>query len=162
MLAGLAGITPSSGFVEVWASVVIGVVVGVVSYYFCRFMHRTKLDDTLDVASLQGAPGVVGSIMTGLFCNKTVCPWINYDGLFYGGGFHQVWRQIVAVLVSAAWTAVMTYGILKFIPFVTKLEITAEEERQSREEEQRQTTPEHRPMVMRERQLSKVRPDPQE
>ena len=44
MLAGLAGITPASGFVEIWASAIIGLIVGIVSYYFCRFINRIKFN----------------------------------------------------------------------------------------------------------------------
>ena len=72
MLAGLAGITPASGFVEVWAAAIIGLIVGVVSYYFCRFINRIKLDDVLDVSSLQGAPGIIGSLLVGCFATKNV------------------------------------------------------------------------------------------
>ena len=66
--AGLAGITPGSGWVPDWAAVVTGFLVGCASWWTCGyFKDRLKIDDTLDCFSLQATPGMLGSILVGLW-----------------------------------------------------------------------------------------------
>jgi Amt family ammonium transporter len=83
-IAGLAGITPASGFVSVEHSFVIGIAIGFASYTgVILFKEKLKIDDALDVSSVHGVAGIIGSLSIGLFASKLVNP-AGPDGLFFG------------------------------------------------------------------------------
>lgn len=108
-LAGLAGITASAGFVDPWASSIIGAIAAVCAFGTQRFFKgKVFLNDTLDVCSLQGAPGISGSLMVGFFSNYV------YKGAFFGHPI-QIAYQLVAIAVTVSWTAFWTYAIMLFI-----------------------------------------------
>jgi len=66
--AGLAAVTPGSGFIHSASAFCIGLTAGIASYSWCYFVKpRLKIDDALDVAALQGVPGIVGSLAVGIF-----------------------------------------------------------------------------------------------
>jgi len=69
MLAGMAGVTPASGFIPPYAGLIIGILVGLASYYSCEFIHKkTSIEDVLDVFTLQAVPGLTGALLIPLFC----------------------------------------------------------------------------------------------
>lgn len=108
-LAGLAGITASAGYVDTWAAFVIGIVSTVCAFSCQRFMKgKVFLSDTLDVASLQGAPGISGSFCAGLFAKYT------FSGAFYGFPI-RIAYQMLAIMVTVLWSAFWTYVIMKVI-----------------------------------------------
>ena len=82
----VAGITAGSGYVEPWMAVVIGFMASTASF-FTIWLLRVKLglDDVLDVSSLQGSPGIVGSMMVGVFADDV--------GLIHSGSFSQLLSQ---------------------------------------------------------------------
>ena len=108
---GLVAITPAAGFVSMRAALAIGALGAVASYAAMQIRARTSLDDTLDVFACHGVAGIVGAILTGVFASKAVNP-AGADGLAYGGGYHQVGVQALAVLVTMALSGVLTAGIL--------------------------------------------------
>eukprot|EP00038_Savillea_parva_P031441 m.86598 g.86598 ORF g.86598 m.86598 type:complete len:1003 (-) comp9671_c0_seq2:75-3083(-) len=128
-LAGLAGITAGSGYVNSnVAGVPYGLVVGLASFYGGKVIkYKLQLDDVLDVTSLQAIPGAVGSIMVGLFADASVVPCAlpsfpgkacdsnGVNGLFYGGGGKLLGWQIAAVLTQCVWSAFFTWVTLKLI-----------------------------------------------
>lgn len=60
-IVGLAGITPCSGYIDTWAAFVIGMILGITSWLSLHFMkERLHVDDSLDVGSVHGVPGIVG------------------------------------------------------------------------------------------------------
>lgn len=72
-LAGLAGVTPASGYIHVKSSVVIGIITTTCSYFVSVWLKdKLKLDDVLDVTSLQAVPGAVGSVLLGVFAKRGV------------------------------------------------------------------------------------------
>jgi Amt family ammonium transporter len=127
-ICGLGAITPASGFVNIYAAMVIGLVAGVVCNFVMVLMKRGPLDDTLDVFACHGVGGCWGSLATGLFAEKVMNPAGN-NGLFYGNP-HQFLVQLVAVITAAAWGFLLTVGVLKIIDRVMGLRVTAEEEEQ--------------------------------
>lgn len=68
-MAGLVAITPSAGFVEPWAALIIGAAVPPVCYFAISHLKaRFGYDDALDAFGCHGIGGIVGGILTGLFC----------------------------------------------------------------------------------------------
>jgi Amt family ammonium transporter len=68
-LAGLAAITPGSGFVGPQAAALVGAIAGTASFLSSRFLRKQGVDDVLDCFSLQAVPGIVGILLTAPFCS---------------------------------------------------------------------------------------------
>ena len=123
IMAGLAGITGGSGYVPLWASLIIGLVAGVTSYYFCQWIKKkTHLDDVLDVASLQMIPGITGALMVGLFAKESIG---GTNGAFYGNG-KQFLYQIIGLVAVLLWSSFFTYVTLMIIDKLVGLDISEE------------------------------------
>jgi len=126
-LIGLVVITPAAGFVEVWASVVIGLTGAPFCYLFSRLLKKSKIfDDALGVFPCHGAGGIWGSFATGLFATKTINP-AGPDGAFYGNGA-LLWKQIVAIIASAAWSFFISLILLFVIKKTLGLRVSGETE----------------------------------
>ena len=110
-VVGLVAITPAAGFVSTRAALAIGVLGAVGSYAAMQWRARTTVDDTLDVFACHGVAGIVGALLTGVFASKAVNP-AGADGLFSGGGVHQLGVQAIAVLVTMGLSGTLTAGIL--------------------------------------------------
>ncbi len=126
VIAGLVGITPAAGFVDVYGSIVIGALASLMSYFaVTQLKQKLGYDDALDVFGIHGISGIVGAILTGIFAN----PAVNSlgIGLLYGNP-NQLWIQLVAVIVTIVYTGIMTFLILGAISVFTKLRVTEEEE----------------------------------
>ncbi|BBO84339.1 ammonium transporter [Desulfosarcina ovata subsp. sediminis] len=114
VVAGLVAITPAAGFVNLPASLIIGLVSGCLGYFFVAVVkHKIGYDDSLDAFGVHGMCGLWGALATGLFAN----PAINEGavGLFYGNP-GQLWTQVVSIVATAVFTAVGTLIII----FITK------------------------------------------
>jgi Amt family ammonium transporter len=125
-VCGLVAITPASGYVDVPAAVIIGMVAGMVCNLAVTVLNRTRLDDTLDVFACHGVGGIWGALATGLFAQKAINP-AGADGLLYGNP-KQLLIQLAAIVTVAAWGFVMSAGILKIMDLVMRLRVTPEEE----------------------------------
>jgi Amt family ammonium transporter len=110
-VVALVAITPAAGFVSTRAALAIGICAALASYGAMQFRARTSLDDTLDVFACHGVAGIVGALLTGVFATKAVNA-AGADGLFYGGGFHQVGVQAIAVLVTVLLSGAVTSAII--------------------------------------------------
>lgn len=126
-VAGLVAITPGAGFVTPMASILIGLVGGVICYSAVSIL-KAKLgyDDALDAFGCHGIGGTWGALATGLFATKTINP-AGADGLFYGNAA-QLGIQAVAVGVTIVLAVIATFAILKVVGVFTKLRATSEEE----------------------------------
>ncbi len=114
-VAGLVGITPAAGFVNLPASLVIGLVAGVLGFFSVAVIkHKVGYDDSLDAFGVHGVCGIWGAIATGLFA----CPSITEGatGLFYGNP-GQVGIQFVSILATAAFSGIGTLVVI----YVTKI-----------------------------------------
>ncbi|MCS6777571.1 MAG: ammonium transporter [Chloroherpetonaceae bacterium] len=114
-VAGLVAITPASGFVGPIAAIVIGAGVSFVSFFAIKMKAKLGYDDTLDVFGVHCMGGIWGALATGLFAQKAINS-AGADGLFFGGGFELLGKQVVGVLVALALAVVGTLvigGILK-------------------------------------------------
>ena len=122
-IAGLAGITPASGYVSVEHAFVIGIAVGLGSYMGVLFLKdRFKIDDALDVSSIHGIPGIIGAIAIGLFASTAINP-MGVNGLLYGNP-NQILIQATGVGVAALLGFGGTFVILKVIDLLIGIRVS--------------------------------------
>lgn len=126
-VAGLAGVTPASGFITAQSSFFLGIVLGFASYYGILLLkERLKIDDALDVSSVHGLTGIIGSIAIGLIATSVVNP-SGPDGLLSGNAM-QLAIQALGVAVAAILGFVGTTVIMKIIDKTIGLKVQSEEE----------------------------------
>lgn len=125
-VAGLATITPAAGYVTPKASIVIGILAGIICYFAVALKNKLEWDDALDVWGVHGVGGFIGIFFLGLFGTVAVNP-TGANGLFHGNaGFLGV--QALGVLISSVWGFVFTYGMLWLINKFTPVALSKEEE----------------------------------
>ncbi|KAI5960923.1 MEP1 [Candida theae] len=116
-ISGLVAATPSSGCIPLWASVIVGVVAGVVCNLSTKIKYLCRVDDSLDVWAEHGVAGVIGLIFNAILGSKTV---IGYDGAtdHEGGWIDHNWKQlyiqIAYILACLAYSAAVT-AVLCFV-----------------------------------------------
>jgi ammonium transporter, Amt family len=142
ILAGLVAVTASCAFITLPAAAVIGTVAGILVVFAVSFFDKVKVDDPVGAVSVHLVNGVWGTIALGLFAVGIDNPAFKEHpalafplgavapnaGLFYNGGFGQLWTQIVGVVSVVLMTAVLSaifWGVLKAI---LGIRVTAEEE----------------------------------
>ncbi len=125
-VAGLVAITPASGYVDVSASILIGLGAGIIPYFAIQLTRRIKVDDALDVFGCHGVGGTWGALATGIFATVAVNSGAT-NGLIAGNPA-QLGIQAVAVLASITYSAVMTFVILKVIGLFVGLRVPEHEE----------------------------------
>jgi Amt family ammonium transporter len=127
-IAGLAAVTPASGFVTPEGAIWIGIGAGIFPWLVVTCL-KTALgyDDSLDAFGVHGIGGIWGVIATGLWATKTINP-DGADGLFYGNPA-QLWIQTKAVFITVVYSLVVGAILLKFVDVVLKLRVTEHEER---------------------------------
>ena len=102
LVAGLAAITPGAGFVEPWAALIIGAAVPPVCFFaISNLKARFGCDDALDAFGCHGIGGIVGGVLTGLFCVPELS-WTNFGGLFYTGDPTLLIAQVLGIVVTIA------------------------------------------------------------
>jgi Amt family ammonium transporter len=126
-IAGLAGITPASGFVSVEHSFVIGIAIGIVSYStLVIFKEKLKIDDALDVSSVHGTAGIIGSLAIGIFASTAINP-SGPNGLLFGNP-EQLGIQAIGVGVAGSLGFGGTFVIMKIIDFLVGVRVSPEVE----------------------------------
>jgi Amt family ammonium transporter len=131
MVAGLGTITPASGFVGPGGALVIGFSAGIVCYYATQAIkQKFKIDDSLDVFPVHGVGGILGTILAGVFASDAL-------GVFSGQGYNegmtmasQVQVQIVGVVATFVYTAIISYLLLKLVDKLLVLRVDEEQELQ--------------------------------
>ena len=126
-IAGLAGITPASGYVSVEHAFVIGVGIGIASYLGVIFLkERLRIDDALDVSSVHGIAGIIGSLAIGIFASTLINP-TGPNGLLYGHP-QQLLIQAIGVGVAGLMGFGGTFGIMKVIDILIGVRVSSETE----------------------------------
>lgn len=135
MVAGLATITPASGFVTIPAAFCIGLVAGVVCYTaVTKIKSVCGYDDSLDVFGVHGIGSMAGMLMLGWLANPGVNPAIagtfkaNGEAVSLAGGSHQFINQLIGVAVTAAMAAAGTFLIVKIVGAIVGLRVDQEDE----------------------------------
>lgn len=108
-VAGLVAITPSCSSVSPIGAILIGLVAGVLCALAVGLKYRLGYDDSLDVVGVHLVGGLWGTIAVGFFATASATAGV--DGLFYGGGVDQLWRQVVGALTVLVFSFVLTYVI---------------------------------------------------
>lgn len=130
MVAGLGTITPASGFVGPGGALVIGLAAGVVCFYATQYVKRVlKIDDSLDVFPVHGVGGILGTFMVGIFASTELGVFSGFgfaDGIESIGG--QLKVQLIGIVATIAYTAIVTYVILKLVSVFTALRVSEEDE----------------------------------
>src|SRR5919107_945525 len=126
VVAGLVAITPACAAVSPIGAIITGAVAGALCALAVGLKYRFGYDDSLDVVGVHLVGGLAGTILIGFLATSDAPAGV--DGLFYGGGLDQLWRQVVGALavlvVSFVVTLVIGFVIQKTIGF----RITEEEE----------------------------------
>lgn len=126
-IAGLAGITPASGYVSVEHSFVIGVAIGLLSYMGVLFFkERLKIDDALDVSSVHGVAGIVGALAIGIFASSAINA-AGPNGLLFGNP-EQLLIQGIGVGIAALMGFGGTFVIMKILDILLGVRVSQEVE----------------------------------
>ena len=129
MVAGLGTITPASGFVGPAGALVIGFSAGIICYYATQAIkQRFQIDDSLDVFPVHGVGGILGTLLAGVFASDAL-------GVFSGQGYNegmdmvsQVSVQLIGIVSTFTYTAVITYMLLKLVDKLLVLRVDEEGE----------------------------------
>ena len=128
MVAGLGTITPASGFVGPIGGVVIGLCGGTVCYFATQLIKSgLKIDDSLDVFPVHGVGGALGTILAAVFVSAA------YGGAGYAEGMglaSQLGVQILGVVATGLYAAVVSFILLKLVGLITPLRANEETEQQ--------------------------------
>lgn len=130
LVAGLVVVTPGAGFVEPWAAVVMGIVVSPVCYFaISQLKSLLGYDDALDAFGCHGVGGVLGGVLTGLFCVPELS-WTGQGGLLYTGDPSLLVSQVLGILVTLVIVVVLDLVILFVVraAFGGTLRVSAQEE----------------------------------
>ncbi len=127
-LAGLVAITAPCANVDALGATIIGAVAGIIVVVAVEFIDfKLHIDDPVGAVAVHGVNGMWGTLAAGLFATETA-PEATVNGLFYGGGFHQLGVQAIGVLAITAWTVVTMYLGFKAIKAINGLRASAQEE----------------------------------
>lgn len=129
MVAGLGTITPASGYVGPGGALIIGFTAGIVCYFATQLVkQRFKIDDSLDVFPVHGMGGILGTMLAGIFASAEL-------GVFSGQGYaegmtmgSQLQVQLIGVVSTLIYTAIVTYIILKLVDMMVGLRVDVEDE----------------------------------
>ena len=111
-VAGLVGITPAAGFVDVFGALVIGAVAPIISYYSINYLKpKLGYDDALDVWGIHGMSGVWGALATGIFA----VPAIGGVAGLIAGNPYQVVIQIISIVATIVYSFTVSYILAKIL-----------------------------------------------
>ncbi len=131
MVAGLGTITPASGYVGPGGALVIGFAAGIICYFATQGIKQVlKIDDSLDVFPVHGVGGILGTFLAGIFASDQL-------GVFSGQGYNegvtmgsQLGVQLIGIGATFAYTAVISWILLKVCDLLLGLRVNEEEETQ--------------------------------
>ncbi len=131
MIAGLVAITAPSGYVELWAAPIIGVVAGLLVVTAVLAIDK-KLDDPVGALSAHGLAGIWGTLSCGIFTAPRLAEYNAFGdpegGLWYSGSFTQLGAQAMGVLIAFTFVFLMSYGTFFLIKKTIGLRVSDETE----------------------------------
>lgn len=126
VVAGLVAITPACSSVNVVGALAIGAIAGILCALAVGLKFKFGYDDSLDVVGVHLVGGLVGTLMVGLVATAEAPAAV--DGLFYGGGADQLWRQAVGAFAVLGYSAVVTAILALLVKFTIGLRLDREAE----------------------------------
>lgn len=128
LVIGLVAITPGAGFVPVWASFIIGILVSPICYFTVILLkQKLKIDDALDAFGCHGIGGIWGGIATGLFGKTSINSVAKWDGLVFGD--HRLFlAQVLSIVITIAVAIVGTLICIGIVRIFTPLRVDPKEE----------------------------------
>ncbi len=127
-LAGLVGITAPCDVTDAFGALAVGIVSGLLVVFGVWFLdYKLHVDDPVGAVAVHCLNGIWGTLAVGLFATSSA-PGNEVNGLFYGGGFHQLGLQVLGVLAVGIWTAVTITIAFLAIRATIGLRVTEEEE----------------------------------
>ena len=129
LVIGLVAITPGAGFVPVWASFIIGILVSPICYFTVILLkQKLKIDDALDAFGCHGIGGIWGGIATGLFGKSSINSVAKWDGLVFGD-YRLFLAQVLSIVITIAVAIVGTLICIGIVRIFTPLRVDPGEER---------------------------------
>ena len=126
MVAGLATVTPASGFIGIPGAIILGLVGGYICYVAVDIIrNRLKIDDSLDVFAVHGVGGIIGSLLVAVLATDAFSGAGLAEGVSVSSQFGV---QAISVLITVAWTAIASFIILKIVGAVTGLRVDEQTE----------------------------------
>ena len=116
-IAGLATITPASGFVDVQAALILGLVSGLITFYAVYFKSKFNLDDALDVFAVHGIGGILGIIGTGFFAKEAIG---GAKGIFEGSSTLFI-ENLIMIIATTIYSLIASFVILKVLDLIPGL-----------------------------------------
>ena len=134
-VAGLVAITPAAGFVGIIGSLVIGLLAGVICLWGVNGLKRLLgADDSLDVFGVHGVGGILGALLTAVFCDPALGGTGVYDYVTNKVGDYDMMAQLISqfwgVGTAIVWSAIVSLIAYKLVDVVIGLRVPAEEERE--------------------------------
>ena len=126
IVAGLVAITPACHSVNVLGALVVGVVAGALCALAVGLKYRFGFDDSLDVVGVHLVGGIVGTLLVGLVATSEAPAGV--EGLFYGGGFDQLWRQAVGAGAVLLYSLVGTTVVALIVKYTIGLRASDEDQ----------------------------------
>jgi Amt family ammonium transporter len=122
---GLVAVTPAAGFVHIPSGIAFGIIPVIIIYFWLILRSKYLIkylpgEDTLDVFAAHGLGGILGCLMVGFFASKEINS-LGLDGVFFGGKGWLLGYQISAILSVAAYSALLTFIILKLLHYTVGL-----------------------------------------
>lgn len=128
LVIGLVAITPGAGFVPVWASFIIGILVSPICYFTVILLkQKLKIDDALDAFGCHGIGGIWGGIATGLFGKSSINSVAKWDGLVFGD-YRLFLAQVLSIVITIAVAIVGTLICIGIVRIFTLLRVDSKEE----------------------------------
>ena len=128
LVIGLVAITPGAGFVPVWASFIIGILVSPICYFTVILLkQKLKIDDALDAFGCHGIGGIWGGIATGLFGKSSINSVAKWDGLVFGD-YRLFLAQVLSIVITIAVAIVGTLICIGIVRIFTPLRVDPKEE----------------------------------
>jgi Amt family ammonium transporter len=126
IVAGLVAITPSCSSVNALGALIVGATAGVLCALAVGLKFKLGFDDSLDVVGVHLIGGLAGTLLVGLVAAPEAPAAVK--GLFYGGGFDQLWRQAVGAFAVLGYSAIVTAILALLLKYTIGLRLNEEDE----------------------------------